>query len=145
MNFLKFSLLLLSFSLAQFNPDDMSVSGSFGSVTIDNEVYNQIALRPEIPIGNLGIGLDLYFYINGEGKFYKENWDFSSAKAGYRTLMDKIYYFYLLSNHFLTIVLYRFVIFIISHFQQQLQCLHHFAGPAAVITRTDVDGGSYLG
>ena len=92
MNFLKCSLLLLSFSLAQFNPDDMSVSGSFGSVTIDNEVYNQIALRPEIPIGNLGIGLDLYFYINGEGKFYKENWDFSSAKAGYRTLMDKIYY-----------------------------------------------------
>ena len=94
MNSLKSSIILiiLGFSFSQFNPDNIGVSASFGSVTIDNEVYNQIALRPEIPIGNFGLGLDLYFYINGDGELYKENWDFSSAKAGYRTIMDKIYY-----------------------------------------------------
>ena len=85
-------LILLGLSFSQFNPDNIGVSASFGSVTIDNEVYNQIALRPEIPIGNFGIGLDLYFYINGDGELYKENWDFSNSKAGYRTIMDKIYY-----------------------------------------------------
>lgn len=94
MNTIKSSLFLiiLSLSFSQFNPDNIGISGSFGSVTIDNEVYNQIALRPEIPIGNFGLGLDLYFYINGDGEFYKENWDFSNSKAGYRTIMDKIYY-----------------------------------------------------
>jgi len=87
------SLVFLStFVMCQFDPNDISMSGSFGSVTIDNQVYNQISFRPEIPIGNLGIGLDLYFYIDGEGNFYKENWDFSNAKAGYRTILDKIYY-----------------------------------------------------
>ena len=94
MNSLKSSIILiiLGFTFSQFNPDNVGVSASFGSVTIDNEVYNQIALRPEIPIGNFGLGLDLYFYINGDGEFYKENWDFSTTKAGYRTIMDKIYY-----------------------------------------------------
>ena len=94
MNSLKSSIILIvfSFTFTQFNPDNVGISASFGSVTIDNEVYNQIALRPEIPIGNFGLGLDLYFYINGDGEFYKENWDFSSTKAGYRTIMDKIYY-----------------------------------------------------
>ena len=94
MNSLKLSIILiiLGFTFSQFNPDNVGVSASFGSVTIDNEVYNQIALRPEIPIGNFGLGLDLYFYINGDGEFYKENWDFSTTKAGYRTIMDKIYY-----------------------------------------------------
>ena len=87
------SLVFLStFVMCQFDPNDISMSGSFGSVTIDNQVYNQISFRPEIPIGNLGIGLDLYFYIDGEGNFYKENWDFSNTKAGYRTILDKIYY-----------------------------------------------------
>ena len=85
------SLVFLStFVMCQFDPNDISMSGSFGSVTIDNQVYNQISFRPEIPIGNLGIGLDLYFYIDGEGNFYKENWDFSNAEAGYRTILDKI-------------------------------------------------------
>ena len=56
-------------------------NASIGAVTIDGKIYNQIAMRPEIPIGKMGIGLDLYIYIDGEGNFYKESWDFSNTKA----------------------------------------------------------------
>ncbi len=86
------SLLVISIGFSQFNTENVGVSGSFGSVTIDGKIYNQIAIRPEIPIGKLGIGLDLYFYLDGDGNLYKESWDFSSTKAGYRTILDKIYY-----------------------------------------------------
>ena len=37
----------------------VETTGSVGTVTINGEVYNQVSLRPEIPIGNLGLGLDL--------------------------------------------------------------------------------------
>ena len=48
-------------------------------------------MRPEIPIGKLGVGLDLYLYFNDDG-LYWESWDFSSGAAAYRTIVDKIFY-----------------------------------------------------
>ena len=66
-------------------------SGSIGTVTINGEVYNQLSLRPEIPIGKLGLGLDVYLYFNDKGMYW-ESWDFSSGGAAYRTIIDKIYY-----------------------------------------------------
>lgn len=90
--YINYYIILLSISYSQFKTEDVGITGSFGSVTIDGKIYNQIAMRPEIPIGKMGIGLDLYIYIDGEGNFYKESWDFSNTKAGYRTLLDKIYY-----------------------------------------------------
>ena len=66
-------------------------TGSIGTVTINNEVYNQLSLRPEIPIGKLGIGLDIYLYFNDDGMYW-DSWDFSSGSAAYRTIIDKIYY-----------------------------------------------------
>jgi len=66
--------------------------GSFGSVTINNEVYNQFSLRPEFSIGKLGMGFDIYFYLDEDGNLYKGNWDFSSSSASIKTLIDKIYY-----------------------------------------------------
>ena len=66
-------------------------TGSIGTVTINGQVYNQLSLRPEIPIGKLGVGLDIYLYFNDEG-LYWESWNFSSGGAAYRTIIDKIYY-----------------------------------------------------
>ena len=66
-------------------------TGSVGTVTINGEIYNQLSLRPEIPIGKLGVGLDIYLYFNNDGMYLK-SWDFSSGGAAYRTIIDKIYY-----------------------------------------------------
>ena len=58
-----------------------------GSVTIDGMLYNQIALRPEINIGKIGIGLDLVFYIDNEGNIRQDDWDFESDPS---RILDKI-------------------------------------------------------
>ena len=85
--------IISSFLISQDEKEGegVSTSGSMGSVTIDGKIYNQMALRPEIPIGKLGLGLDVYIYFNDEG-IYDENWDFSSGKSIYETLIDKIYF-----------------------------------------------------
>jgi len=57
-----------------------------GSVTINGQIYNQISLRPEIRFGKLGIGLDLYFYFDEEGKIRPDDWD---EVTDY---LNKIYY-----------------------------------------------------
>lgn len=72
--------------------DNHSMGGSFGTVTMDGKVWNQVALRPVIPVGKFGIALDLILYIDGEGNIRKDEWDFSSLDAGKNTLIDKIYY-----------------------------------------------------
>ena len=51
-----------------------------GSVTIDGILYNQIALRPEINLGKLGIGLDLVFYMDNEGNMKDDEWDFGNGQ-----------------------------------------------------------------
>ena len=60
-----------------------------GSVTIDGVLYNQIALRPEINFGKLGIGLDLVFYMDNEGNVKQDEWDFGNDPS---KLLDKILY-----------------------------------------------------
>lgn len=49
-----------------------------GSATIDGQIYNQLALRPELKFGKLGIGLDLVLYIDNEGNIRKNEWDEAS-------------------------------------------------------------------
>ena len=72
--------------------EERSVQGSFGAVTIDGKVWNQIAFRPVIPIWKFGVALDLVFYFDADGNLHKDEWDFSSGKAIKNTLIDKIYY-----------------------------------------------------
>ncbi len=68
------------------------VQGAFGAVTIDGKIWNQIALRPVIPIGKWGIALDLVFYVDEDGNLHKDEWDFSDGEATKNTIIDKIYY-----------------------------------------------------
>ncbi len=49
-----------------------------GSVTIDGQIYNQFALRPEFSFGKLGIGLDVVLYIDDKGNIREEEWDEAS-------------------------------------------------------------------
>ena len=79
------ALFLSSFVLSQ------ETKGSFGSVVIDGETYNQASVRPEFKVSNLAVALDIYFYFNSKG-IKMDTWDFSDGKSAYRTLIDKIYY-----------------------------------------------------
>ncbi len=46
-----------------------------GAVTLDGENYQQIGIRADIPLGKLGIGVDLQILLDEEGKVRKEDWD----------------------------------------------------------------------
>tara|TARA_Y100000590_G_scaffold446147_1_gene579425 strand:+ start:710 stop:2260 length:1551 start_codon:yes stop_codon:yes gene_type:complete len=94
-NKLIFLILLVGLLLSQGGSGiSPSYIASFGSVTMNNKVYNQISFTPEIPISNkIGLGLEFYLYFDENGELYGENWDFSSSEASFRTLIDKIKYF----------------------------------------------------
>jgi len=57
-----------------------------GSVTINEKIYNQIALRPEFKFGKLAIALDVAIYMDEQGKIRKDEWDQISD------YLDKFYY-----------------------------------------------------
>ncbi|MFL2983195.1 MAG: FecR domain-containing protein [Candidatus Neomarinimicrobiota bacterium] len=64
-----------------------SMGLGIGSATLDGVLYNQLALRPEINIGKIGIGLDLVLYIDNEGNMRTEEWD---IRNDWGLLLDKI-------------------------------------------------------
>ena len=88
----KINLILILIGFLYSQDIDPVYTGSFGSVTINNQVYNQFSLRPELVFGKVGLGLDIYFYFDQDGNLYDENWNFSSSEDVYKTLIDKIYY-----------------------------------------------------
>jgi hypothetical protein len=57
-----------------------------GAVTMDGQTWTQISLRPDIPIGKLGIALDLTLFFDEDGNVRKSDWDEG------KDLIDKIYY-----------------------------------------------------
>lgn len=63
-----------------------SGSAFVGGVTIDGKNYQQFGLRADIPIGKLGLGLDLQILLNENGHIRKEDWD------EWQDYLDKIYY-----------------------------------------------------
>ena len=66
--------------------DALAMNGALGAVTIDGVLYNQIALRPDISIGKLGVGLDLVFYMDQDGNIVWDKWQ------GAANIADKIMY-----------------------------------------------------
>ena len=70
-------------------PKPFSMGLGIGSATLDGVLYNQLALRPEINIWKVGIGLDLVLYVDNEGNMRNEEWDVENDPA---LLLDKILY-----------------------------------------------------
>jgi len=73
-------------------PKLFSMGLGIGSATLKGVLYNQIALRPEINIWKIGIGLDLILYVDNEGNIapiVKEQWD---IKNDLSLILDKILY-----------------------------------------------------
>ena len=73
-------------------PKPFSMGLGIGSATLKGVLYNQIALRPEINIWKIGIGLDLILYIDNEGNIapiVQEQWD---IKNDLSLILDKILY-----------------------------------------------------
>jgi len=64
----------------------LAMDAGFGAVTIDGQLYNQIALRPDISLGKLGVGLDIVIYMDQDGNIRKDEWN--EAKD----VIDKIMY-----------------------------------------------------
>ena len=56
-------------------PGGIGLSASVGAAVLDGQVYNQISLRPDIPIGPFRVGLDLNFYFDADGNLREEDWD----------------------------------------------------------------------
>lgn len=53
----------------------MTGSAFIGSTTIDGKNYQQIGVMADIPIGKLGIGLDVKISIDSNGDLREEDWD----------------------------------------------------------------------
>ena len=70
-------------------PKPFSMGLGIGSATLEGVLYNQLALRPEINIWKVGIGLDLVLYVDNEGNMRNEEWDIENDPA---LLLDKILY-----------------------------------------------------
>ena len=97
------SILFFSFVITQSFMEELMQqkplwTGSFGTVSIDGETYNQISLRPEFNLGKWGFGFDFYLYINGNGDIYDDSWKFTdndgkfSFSSTYKTFIDKLKY-----------------------------------------------------
>lgn len=63
-----------------------SVNGAIGTAVIEDEIYNSMSLRPEIPLGKLAIVLDLTFYFDSDQNLRTEDWNSADD------ILDKIYY-----------------------------------------------------
>ena len=70
-------------------PKPFAMGLGIGSATLDGVLYNQLAIRPEINIGKIGIGLDLMVYVDNEGNVRDEEWDIENDPG---LLLDKILY-----------------------------------------------------
>ena len=66
--------------------DGFSMNGAMGATIINGKSYQYFSLRPDIPIWKFGLGLDLSFYFDEDGKLREEDWDETAD------IIDKIYY-----------------------------------------------------
>ncbi|MFC1693283.1 hypothetical protein ACFL1R_07250 [Candidatus Latescibacterota bacterium] len=70
----------------------MTIQAGYGTVTMGGVQWQRFSFRPDIPVGNFGIGLDIELFIDDKGKISKEGWDFSNKNQAWDTIIRKIYY-----------------------------------------------------
>ncbi len=70
----------------------MTIQAGYGTVTMGGVQWQRFSFRPDIPLGNFGIGLDLELFIDNEGRISDEGWDFSNSNRVWDSLIRKIYY-----------------------------------------------------
>ena len=69
-------------------PKPFGMGLGIGSATVDGVLYNQLALRPEINIGKIGVGLDLVVYIDNNGNVREDEW--AKLREDPSMILDKI-------------------------------------------------------
>ena len=88
-------LLLLTCPVASSAQPSVTMFGyslSMGSVTVDQEQLYRLSLRPDFPMGRLGIGLDLELFVERNGDLGSRGWEAGSSTQTFDSILRKIYY-----------------------------------------------------
>ncbi|MFC1567050.1 hypothetical protein ACFL4A_04330 [bacterium] len=76
-------LLVIGLSVSLYAAAPFQMDGAMGTVVLTDDqgnqtMYSQLSLRPQINLGKLGVGLDLFFYFDENGYLREEDWDDAS-------------------------------------------------------------------
>lgn len=69
-----------------------SGSLSVGLMELDGQSVTRISYRPEFAFGKLGVALDVELFIDSDGNFLSEGWEFDTQNQILNTIYRKIYY-----------------------------------------------------
>jgi hypothetical protein len=69
-----------------------ALSGSMGSVTVGQEQFYRLSMRPDIPLGKWGIALDIELFIDADGDISARGWQFGTSTEAFDSFLRKIYY-----------------------------------------------------
>ena len=87
--------LLIAATLAPAQEDlskAAAYSGSMGTVTVDGQQLYRLSFRPDIPIGNWGLALDVELFLDEDGDFSDRGWEFGTSTEALDTFLRKFYY-----------------------------------------------------
>ena len=63
-----------------------------GSVTVGQEQFYRLSMRPDIPLGKWGIALDIELFIDADGDISARGWQFGTSTEAFDSFLRKIYY-----------------------------------------------------
>ncbi len=69
-------LIIFSLPFCLFAGDyNLTAKGAAGSITLNDEIYNKIALSPEFSVWKFALGLNIELLFDKDGNIYEEDWD----------------------------------------------------------------------
>ncbi len=81
------SLVILGLPFCLFAGDfTFTGKGAAGSITLNDEIYNKVALAPEFSVWKFALGLNIELLFDKDGNIYKDDWDEAEDYA------DKVLY-----------------------------------------------------